>query len=1059
MSAPIPENEAERLAALRRYEVLDTPAEDAFDRIARIAAAYLKVPIALVSLVDESRQWFKARHGIDAPETPRDIAFCAHAIMEDRPLVVRNATLDPRFKDNPLVTGGPKVRFYAGAPLRTSDGFRLGTLCAIDSVAREFTDEEEAVLVDLAQLVVDELELRRAIKLARDQAGVESKTNQEIKDREARNRAIVETVVDGIITIDGRGMIETFNPAAERIFGYPAAETIGQNVRMLMPEPYRGEHDGYLTSYVEGGAAKVIGIGRQVTGRRKDGSTFPMELAVSEMEVGGQRMFTGIVRDVTERENNLQEIKDREARRRAILGTVVDGIITIDGRGTIDAFNPAAERIFGYTAAEVAGRNVNTLMPEPYRGEHDTYLKDYLDTGEAKVIGIGRQVTGRRKDGSTFPMELAVSEMEVGGNRMFTGIVRDITERKAAEEELLQSEARMSHLLTSSPVVIYTCEPSGDYAATYVSGNVRQLMGFEPSDFLNDPGFWASNIHPEDAPRVFGDIPQLFEHGAHTHEYRFRKPDGSYFWVRDELRLIRDADGKPREIIGSWSDVSQRKEVERLKSEFVSTVSHELRTPLTSIKGSLGLIKAGAVGEIPEAQRSMLDIAYKNSDRLVLLINDILDMEKIEAGKMDFTMAPIDVVSLVESAIEANKGYGDEHGVGFVLADGASRTMVQGDEARLMQVLSNLMSNAAKFSPEGEQVEVSVSGGGGVVRVAVADRGDGIPEAFRKRIFERFSQADSSDTRSQGGTGLGLSITRGIVERHGGTIGFETETGKGTTFFFELPEIAGQQAEPASPIDPVGRHRALICEGDPNVATVLQALLRKDGFATDIVHNAGEAKEKLAKNTYDVLTLDLGLPDQDGISLIQELRADEKTEALPIVVVSATVSEGDRELSGDAIGVIDWFQQPFNPHLLRQRIRDAVRGTADTKPHILHVEDDADILQVVSTLVGDTADITSVSSLREARSLLLSQSFNLVILDLMLPDGNGETLLPLLRNLTLPATPVIVFSAKEESRSLVQGVAAVLVKSRTSNEDLMAAIRSAINGNKARRRDGRRPAP
>ncbi len=251
-------------------------------------------------------------------------------------------------------------------------------------------------------------------------------------------RSVVDHVIDGIITIDARGAITTFNRAAERIFGYAAGEVVGRNVKVLMPQPYRGEHDGYLHNYLRTGIPRIIGIGREVVGQRKDGTTFPMELAISEFKLGGERYFTGIVRDITERKRAEEELREAEERMRSVVDHVVDGIVTIDEHGHVESFNPAAQRIFGYALEEVVGRNVKILMPEPYHGEHDGYLSNYRRTGQARIIGIGREVLGRRKDGSTFPMELAVSEFHVGARRYFTGIVRDITERKRLESQLQQ---------------------------------------------------------------------------------------------------------------------------------------------------------------------------------------------------------------------------------------------------------------------------------------------------------------------------------------------------------------------------------------------------------------------------------------------------------------------------------------------------------------------------------------------------------------------------------------------------------------------------------------------
>ncbi|MBF0373687.1 MAG: PAS domain S-box protein, partial [Alphaproteobacteria bacterium] len=245
-----------------------------------------------------------------------------------------------------------------------------------------------------------------------------------------RMQAVLEAAVDGVVIIDARGTVESINSAVERIFGYTAEEVVGRNVSFLMPEPYRSQHDGYLAAYLATGTARIIGIGREVEGLRKDGTTFPMDLAVGESRIDGRRLFAGIVRDISERKDTERRLRTGEAKTRAILEAAADGILTIDQAGTVLGLNAAAERIFGYEATEVIGRNVKMLMPEPDHSAHDSYLRHYIDTGERRIIGIGREVEGRRKSGAVFPMDLAVGEAMVGGERFFTGIVRDATERK-----------------------------------------------------------------------------------------------------------------------------------------------------------------------------------------------------------------------------------------------------------------------------------------------------------------------------------------------------------------------------------------------------------------------------------------------------------------------------------------------------------------------------------------------------------------------------------------------------------------------------------------------------
>jgi two-component system sensor kinase FixL len=259
--------------------------------------------------------------------------------------------------------------------------------------------------------------------------------------RAERLDAIINTTVDGIIVIDAKGAIEAFNRGAERLFGYPASEVTGRNVSMLMPSPYHEEHDGYLDRYLTTGEARIIGSGREVAGRRRDGSVFPLHLSVGEMVVGGERKFTGMLHDLSQRVRLEEQLRASEARWRAIIESAVDGIIVIDTHGRIEAFNPGAKRLFGYTEEEVRGRNVDILMPSPYREEHDTYLSRYLATGRAKIIGIGREVTGRRKDGTTFPLHLSVGQIMLGGERKFTGILHDLSARVRMEEQLREQAA------------------------------------------------------------------------------------------------------------------------------------------------------------------------------------------------------------------------------------------------------------------------------------------------------------------------------------------------------------------------------------------------------------------------------------------------------------------------------------------------------------------------------------------------------------------------------------------------------------------------------------------
>jgi two-component system sensor kinase FixL len=262
-------------------------------------------------------------------------------------------------------------------------------------------------------------------------------------DDKYRLQAIINTAIDGIITIDANGIIETVNPAAARIFGYEPAEIIGQNVKILMPEPDRSQHDNYLENYHRTGEGQIIGKGREVLGRRKDGTVFPFLLSISEVTLHDKQIFTGIIHDISNQKKAEAALRESENKITSIIQAAVDGIITIDTRGMIEMVNPSAARLFGYEASELLGKSINVLMPEPDHSRHDGYMNNYHTTGKKKIIGIGREVTGLRKDGTTFPFYLSISEVELADRKVYTGFIHDITQQKLNEEKLRRYAAEL----------------------------------------------------------------------------------------------------------------------------------------------------------------------------------------------------------------------------------------------------------------------------------------------------------------------------------------------------------------------------------------------------------------------------------------------------------------------------------------------------------------------------------------------------------------------------------------------------------------------------------------
>lgn len=601
----------------------------------------------------------------------------------------------------------------------------------------------------------------------------------------------------------------------------------------------------------------------------------------------------------------LDRLETTAARQQAVFDSAIDGIVTFSPDGTIETVNPAAERMFGYSADELKQTDVNQLVTSP----QGTPLAQ-LSKAAVKEGGMVRELTAHRRDGVTFPIDVALTAMRL-------------------------------------------------------------------------PGGW------------------------HT------------------VTVVRD--------------ISERRRVEEMKTEFVSTVSHELRTPMTSIAGSLGLLAGGAAGELPEKAARLISIAQANSQRLVRLINDILDIEKIESGQLRLVLEPLDLRQIAERSIDGVRGLADSLNVTVSLLDGQPAS-VRGDADRLIQVVTNLLSNAAKFSPTGGEVIVSVQPEQRIARLSVCDRGPGIPEAFRSRIFSRFAQADSSDTRAKGGTGLGLVISREIAERHGGRLWFESDPGDGATFHLDLPLLD------APVISTTEGPRLLICEDDADAAELLREVLERDGYRADIASTAREALNAARSGEYRAVLVDLNLPDADGISLIRALRAGAETRHLPVVVISGDTARG--RARGRTLEVVDWLEKPFDEVRLREAVASMLEAPGRARPHILHVDDDADILEITASALSGTAIITGVGSLAEARAALAQDWPDLVILDLGLPDGSGLELLADLGDETGRTLPVVVYSAQEGDAALAHQVEAVLTKSRTSLAGLARTVRrlTAVTG-------------
>jgi two-component system, OmpR family, sensor histidine kinase VicK len=790
MNALLVKDEALRIEALNQYEVLNSAPDPVLDDLTRLAAQICDTPVAAISLVGSDRIWLRSRFGVESLDVSLGSLPCETTILGDTVYEIPDARNDPDYAPDGIILEGRAYRFYAGAPLTTPGGVSIGALLVLDHHPRRLSEEQTSALSILSRQVITRLELngriRQMDRAARSRQRVESALTVE------RNfvSAVLDTVGALVAVFDPAGRIVRFNRACEMASGYDFPTLVGRYAwdklipRQEIPEAietFERLRSGHFPAAYENQWLNRDGSVRRIAWS-----------ATALTDTQGQVAFiiaTGI--DVTTQRAAEATLRESEARYRQLVEGSLGMVCTHDLRGTLLTINTHGAETLGRTIEEMTNHNLEEFIVPDRRAALPAYLKQIGETGEAQGL-----LHLSHADGDMRVVAYRNKLIVVPGRAPYVlGFGVDISEQVRAEGRLRTLTRQSDSILESVGDGIYGIDLDGK--VTVVNSAAAQMLGYKQEEML------GRNMHQlihhtraDGTPYAAADSPirkslTNFATVRISNEIFWRK-DGTSFPVEYVARpqidsQSADSNGlKTLGVVVAFTDTTERRALDRMKDEFISTVSHELRTPLTSLRGALGLLAGGALTNRPEKTQQMLEIAISNSDRLVRLVNDILDLERISSGKTELHSAMCSAEDLLRRAAGVQQTRTPKPNIRIFFA--ANGVNVWADPDRILQTLNNLLSNAIKFSPAGSEIHLTArSLDENEALIEVRDQGRGIPADKLEHIFDRFQQGDASDSRAMGGTGLGLAICRSIINQHGGRIWATSKPDEGTTFHFTLP--------------------------------------------------------------------------------------------------------------------------------------------------------------------------------------------------------------------------------------------------------------------------------
>lgn len=1036
---PVPENEEDRLRALANYEILNTLSEDEFDRITRLATLICQTPVSLVSLLDEHRQWFKSRVGLDISETRRELAFCQYTIMDNALFEVPDATKDERFEDNELVTGPTGIRFYAGYPLTDSQGYNLGTLCVIDWTPRQLSDDQKTALELLAKEVMTLITERR-------------------QKEELRNFEKLFQLSSDLICVAGtEGYFKRINPALQKLLGiYP-------------PEVYRMSF--YAPIHPDDRAATSENVARIGAGETIINFTMRVKSANGEYRYiqwvaspePRTMNFFAVGRDVTETyilEKNLEETRQmlEDTNRVARIG---GWKIDMDDRGLY--WSPVTKEIHG--------------VPADYQPELQSAINFYKE-GESRNA-ITEAVTRALETGAGWDLELEVvtspnssrwvraigtAEMAGGRCKRLYGTFQDIDEKKKTQLQISRSKAILRAFVTHAPAAVAMLDKEMQYIAasqrwieeyhlqeTYTPGKSY----YELFPFISEEGKMRHR-------RVLGGAVE------HADEEAFSFPPFSSVqyqaWeMRPWFELTGEIGGMMISTQNVTSLVSQREELKHAKiqaeqaniakSEFLANMSHEIRTPLNGVIGFTDLVLKTKLSSV---QQQYLTIVNQSAGALLNVLNDILDFSKIEAGKLELDIDRYDIFEMSAEATDIISYQVQNKGLEMLLDISPELPrFIWTDSIRLKQILINLLSNASKFTEKGE-IELKIESLGCLednhskIRFSVRDTGIGIRPEKQQKIFEAFSQEDGSTTKKYGGTGLGLTISNKLLEMMNSRLQLCSKPGEGSVFFFDLT-VKSASGEPIiwEGLDRI--KNVLVVDDNNHNREILQQMLLLKNIQSVPAKNGLEALQLLAAgNTFDAILMDYQMPLMDGLETIRKIRENFAAEAaLPVLLLSSSSDNEQVILETEQLHINHRLLKPVKMQdlylslsrlhqLNNQSAGSNTPGpqTAEGEFSVLVAEDNAVNMLLATTIlrrIAPAATIIEAVNGVEALNVCKERMPDIVLMDIQMPGMNGYEATSAIRSLPDgEAVCIIALTAgnlkSERDKCLASGMNDFIVK-------------------------------